>query len=135
MNPAGIIKGLVCMKISDVAKRMLITILIIAAICVLGSIIYYRSWEFLKFLLGAILGTAVSIAKIFLLERSVDKALNMEKQNAGAYVSLQYFLRLILTGAVLVLGAVVPQINLWGVVSGVFAFPISLYVARIAFKI
>jgi len=123
------------MKMSDLAKKVSVTILIISSICVVGSVIYYRSIKFLSFLLGALLGSAVSIAKIFMLERSVDKTLKMDKKSAGGYVIVQYFLRLLLTGAVLVLGAVVPQINLWGVVAGVFAYPVSLYIARIAFRI
>ncbi|MGI6577389.1 MAG: ATP synthase subunit I [Eubacteriales bacterium] len=122
------------MKMSNLAKRTTIAILVIVSICVIVSVIYYRSLGFLPFLFGALLGSAVSIAKIFLLERTIDKALKMEKKSAGQYVSIQYILRLLLTGVVLVLGAVVPQINLWGVVSGIFAFHIALYFIKFTTK-
>lgn len=115
------------MKISALAKRMIFTILIVSTVCILASIIYYRSLDFFPFLLGVILGSALSIVKVFLLERAIDKALNMERKQAGKYVSLQYMLRLLLTALVLFIGAVVPQISLWGVVAGVFAFQISVY--------
>lgn len=101
------------MKLSYLAKRMIITILIIAFAAVLISVLYYRSLEFLPFLLGVLLGSAVSIFKVFLLENAVDKALTMEKRHAGNYVSIQHLLRLFLTGIILYLGAVVPQISLW----------------------
>jgi 4-hydroxybenzoate polyprenyltransferase len=115
------------MKLSDLAKRMIITILVISLICVIGSVIYYRSLKFVPFLLGVLLGSAVSVIKVFLLERAIDKALKMESMLAKNYVSLQHVLRLLLTGVALFLGAVVDQSNLWGVVCGVFAFQIATY--------
>lgn len=115
------------MKLSDLAKRMIITILIIVLACVLGSVLYYRSLDFLPFLFGAILGSLVSIVRVFLLERAVDKAVEMEKKQAGNYVTIQHLLRLLLSGLALVLGAIVPQINLWGVVAGILAFQLALY--------
>lgn len=115
------------MKISDLAKQMITTILIISLVCVLISIIYYRSFGFLPFLFGAVLGCVVSIAKVFILERAVDKALNMEQKAAGAYVSLQHLLRLFLSGIVLFIGAVVPQISIWGVAAGILSFQAAVY--------
>lgn len=115
------------MKFSDLAKRMILTILIIALICILGSAIYYRSLEFLPFVCGVLIGSAASIAKVFLLERAVDKALTMEKKHAGNYVSIQHVLRLLLSGGVLVVGAIIPQISLWGVTVGILAFQLAVY--------
>ena len=118
------------MKISDLAKRMIFTILIIALICVIGSLIYHRSLDFLPFLLGILLGSATSIIKVFLLERTVDNALSMKKERAGSYVSFHHILRLLLTGLVLFMGAVVPQISLWGVAAGILAFQLAVYNLR-----
>ena len=109
---------------------MITTILIIVLICILSSIIYHRSLDFLPFLFGAILGSVISIAKVFLLEHSVNKALKMEQKTAGNYVVLQHVLRLLLSGGVLLLGALVPQISLWGVVAGILAFQVAVYNVR-----
>lgn len=118
------------MKLTNIAKRMIMTILIIALIGIGVSILYYRSLEFLPFLWGVILGSAASIVKVFLLERAVNQALSMEKKRAGNYVGLQHILRLALSGAVLVIGALVPQINLWGVVVGIIAYQLAIYSIR-----
>lgn len=118
------------MKLSDLAKRMVITILIIATISTLGSAIYHRSLDFLPFLIGAILGSAVSITKVFLLEHAVNKALKMDQKTAGNYVTVQHVLRLILSGAAFLIGALVPQISLWGVVVGILAFQVAVYNVR-----
>lgn len=122
------------MKISNLAKKMIITILIISVICVLGSVIYYRSLKFLPFLFGVILGSTMSIVKVFILERVIDKALTMEQKTAGKYVSLQHLLRLFLSGIVLFLGAVVPQISLWGVAAGILSFQVAAYNVKFTSK-
>ena len=122
------------MKLTNLAKRMILTILMIGIICTLVSIIYYRSLDVLPFFLGILLGSAVSIGKVFLLEKAVDKALTMEQKKAGNYVSIQHLLRFLLTGVVLVLGAILPQISLWGVAAGVLAFQLALYNIKDASK-
>ena len=64
----------------------------------------------------------------------MDKALTMEQKKAGNYVSIQHLLRFLLTGVVLVLGAILPQISLWGVAAGVLAFQLALYNIKDASK-
>lgn len=118
------------LKLTYIAKRMIYSILIIALIGIIGSVLFYRSLEFLPFLWGVILGSLTSIVKVVLLDKAVDKALSMDNKKAKNYVGLQHILRLFLSGVVLVLGAVVPQINLWGVVLGILAFQLSVYTVR-----
>ena len=122
------------MKVSPLAKRMIITIVGISALFVVASFIYYRSLAFLPFLLGALLGTGVSIWKVFVLERAVDRALGMDKRKAGNYVSLQQLFRLFVTGVVLFTGAVVPQVSLWGVAAGIIAFQLALYLEQLIYR-
>ena len=109
------------MRLSALAKKLIMTILIIAVASILGSVIYYRSLAFLPFLFGVLLGSAVSIAKVLLLERAVDKALTLGAKQAGNYIGFQHLLRLLLSGVVLVLGALAPQISC-GCGHGIFAF-------------
>lgn len=122
------------MKVSELAKRMIIAILVITIFFIVVASVYYRSLAILPFLLGTILGSGVSIWKVIVLERAVDKALGMEKKKAGNFVSVQQLLRLLVTGVVLFLGAVVPQISLWGVAAGIMAFQLALYVERFIFQ-
>ena len=69
----------------------------------------------------------VGSLKVFLLDHAVDKAVKMEQKHAGNYMSIQHMLRLLLSGIVLVLGALVPQISLWGVAAGILAFQLAAY--------
>lgn len=122
------------MELSYLAKRMVNTILIISVVLIVASVIYYRSLSFLPFMLGVTLGSFVSIAKVFLLERAVDKALSMEKKHAGNYIGLQHLLRLGLSAIALVMGALIPQLSLWGVAAGILAFQLATYNARFTSK-
>lgn len=118
------------MKLNALAKRMILAIIAITSACTVVALIYYRSLEFFPFFFGAILGAAVSIVKVYLLERAVNLALEPGKANATAYIGLQQLLRFILSGLALLAGALIPQINLWGVVAGIFSYQLAVYVAR-----
>ena len=118
------------MKLSEVAKRMILAILVIGLLCIAGSIIYYRSLGFLPFLFGVLLGIAVSILKVFLLERVVQKISSLDKQQAKNHVIAQQMGSLALTAVVLVIGALVSQISLWGAAAGILAFHPAIYIAN-----
>lgn len=122
------------MKVSTLAKRIVISILVVAVFFIVAAVIYYRSFAVLPFVLGTVIGTGVSIWKVFVLERAVDRALGMEKNKANNYVSIQQLLRLAVTGVVLFLGATVPQISLWGVAAGILAFQLAIYLERFIFQ-
>ena len=49
----------------------------------------------------------------------------------GAYGGGQYFVRFLLTGAVLVLAARSEYISLWGAIAGIFTLQIAAYMLRI----
>ncbi|XJS11294.1 ATP synthase subunit I [Aerococcaceae bacterium WGS1372] len=115
------------MNYSEEAKGMIQTILIVGAIGILLSFIYYRSLEFLPFLWGVILGTLVSVVKVIMLDKSVDKALTMSSKRASSYVALQQLLRLAISAIALYLGATMDGISLWGVVLGILSFQAAIY--------
>lgn len=118
------------MNVSKIAKKMIQTILIIAAVAVIVSIIYYQSLEFLPFLYGVGVGALSSVIKVILLDRAVDKAVTMEKKEAQRYVTKQHFLRMIISAVALLLGAFIDGISLWGVVLGVLSYQLGAYGTR-----
>lgn len=122
------------MKLSALAKRMVLAILALTLACIVAAALYYRSLAFVPFLWGALLGGAVSVFKVFLLERAVNKAMALEKSRIGSYISLQYLLRLGISAAAMLLGALIAQISLWGVVAGILAYQLALYVIKLLSK-
>ena len=122
------------MRLSNMARKLIIWVGVIVLVCVLVSVIYYRSWDFLPFLYGALLGTVASVLRILLLDRAVNRALTMKKQKAGGYIGLQNLLRLAIAGVALVIGAIWEPLNLWGVVAGILAMQLSIYLLKYSHK-
>ena len=118
------------MKISETAKKMVCIIGVSSFVFILAGAVYYRSLSALPFALGVLLTSALNALKILLLERTVEKAVVMEEQGAANYVRLQYFLRFMLTGLVLIAAALLPFISLWGAVAGTFTLQIAAYAVK-----
>ena len=122
-------------KLSELAKQTIAAILVIAFTFLIGSLLYYRSLDFIPYMIGLGLGSVVSIAKVMLVERAVEKALGMDQQRVGGYVGGQYLLRMLLTAVVLIIGALVSWISLWGVAAGVIAFQLGIYLVQLRNRI
>ena len=110
---------------TDFAKRVALILCFLLLLLVLASIVYYRSLAFLPFAVGALIGVATNVLKVFLLDRSLQKFITMEKDKATNYIILQNLLRFLLAGVVLVLSAVLPFISLWGAAAGILTWPIA----------
>jgi len=104
--------------------------LVLFFLVVIASVIFYRSLEFLPFALGAVLGVALNIVKIFILDRTTVKVLNMENKRAGSYIRIQHFLRFVLTGLVLLMAALLPFINVWGAAIGVCTLQVAVFFTK-----
>ena len=85
------------------SKLMIRMVFISALIIIVIGIVYYRSFAALPFALGVIVTSGLNIIKLRMLERTVQKIVNMEDQEAGKnLVRFQYLIRYFITGAVLV---------------------------------
>ena len=122
------------MSISAPAKKMIIIIAIAtAAIMAVGAALYLAlgslpSGEALPFAIGVLLTSSLNALKVYLLDRTVKRALDMEDAKSGkSYMTFQYMLRYLLTGAVLVVAALTPFINLIGAIVGIFTMQIGAY--------
>ena len=118
------------MKLSDIAKKMILAMCVLFFILVVVGIAYYRSFSCLPFILGAFLGSALNILKIVMLDYIVDKAVNMDAILVSKYVNVQKLFRLLITGVILAVSALASFINLWGTVAGIFVWPIAVFFAN-----
>ena len=81
--------------------------------------------------LGVFLSSALNVMKVMLLERTVQKVMDMETaKESKAYVASQYIIRYVLTGVILVAAALTPFINLWGAIAGIFTMQIAVFFIR-----
>ena len=79
-------------------------VLVAAVIIIVIGAVFYRSLAVIPFALGVLATSFLNVHKIRMLERTVEKVLDMEDQQDGKNtVRLQYLLRYFLTGVVLVI--------------------------------
>ena len=115
------------MKLSAIAKRMILVIIICTfVILIIGAVLaFLHMGEFLPVALGAFFGVAISVLKVIMIDRTVKNVAGMEADTAGKYVRIQHFLRFGITGALLVIAALVPFINLLSAAAGVLTFQVA----------
>ncbi len=107
---------------SQTCKRLILSdiavSLIFFGIGIFAAIFFndFFKLNILSFTLGMIFGTAFTVLKIMLLEKTVQKAVDMPKEKAVNYTRLHYTLRYILTGAVVAVAAVNTKVSLFGTV-------------------
>ena len=127
------------MKLSDAAKKMLLILLAALPLLAGGAAVYYRSWAFLPFAGGALLGTALNVTKVILLERTVRKIAAMDdKGKAANYVRIQALLRLLLTALVALPAFAIryglPPGVFWGAAAGMLMYQIAVYSIKLSIK-
>jgi len=120
------------MMLSNISTRMIIAICVLATVAIAGSVVFYSVTDnyvvdFVPFAVGVILGATLNILKVIMIRRIVNKATDVEKPISPLHVQGQFFLRFILTIAVLALAAIFNFINVFGVVAGLFTMPIARY--------
>lgn len=118
-----------------VANKMIFLIIVLTLlIAVCASVFFHingnsQIGEMLPFAVGLALSTMLNIAKVVWLKRTVNKTVDMDApHSAKTYHQVQYFLRLLLTIAILLVAALAPDevVSLWGAAIGLFTFPVAM---------
>jgi hypothetical protein len=130
------------MKWSKAARKMVPVILVSSlAIIIAGAVLYRSLDKAVPFMAGVLAMTAFNIYKVYLIERTIRKTLEMTDIQAGQnYIRLQAFLRFFLTGAALLATAFAPllftgdaQIRasvVYGACAGAVTFHIAAFSMR-----
>ncbi len=107
---------------------------IVKRVIILGGIIIF----FLLFfnnrkenILGYIFGSLISVASFFLMKQSVERSVWMTPENAKKYAMGQYFLRMIIYGVVLIVGAKADYLSFLTVVLGLISIKLVIVLSTI----
>lgn len=120
------------LKYSETTKKFISVILALSAVIFAVGLFWAES--VLAWLLGILLGTFVSVARLTLLERSINMALDMSSKDAVGYARAQYSFRYILTMLALVLAGITPHISLFGTIWGLLNMSFAAYLMKFFFK-
>ena len=113
------------MKISDTSKQIIVTT--IALFCIIFGIATFIVSDVKSFLIGLAFGTIFSILKLILLEKTLNKAMDMTGAKAVNYTRIHYTLRYFLTFIVLLI-AVFRDFNIIGVIIGILLTVPAIYI-------
>lgn len=119
-------------NLSDTCKKLIC----VTAVCAL--ILYFLgiatilmgilNESILAFTLGAVFGSVFTFLKIMLLEKSVQKAVNMSPEDSRNYMRANYMSRYFLTGVVVLVAIFVKNISLIGVILGLFSMTPAAFI-------
>ena len=115
------------MKISNTSKQIII-IMIALFLIIFGVSVFFIN-DTKSFFIGLIFGTIFSILKLILIEKTLNKALDMTGKKAANYIRIHYTLRYFLTFAVLLI-AVYKGFNIIGVIIGILLPLPAIYIAK-----
>ena len=79
-------------------------------------------------------GLVFSILKLMLMKNSIKKSVTMPEAKAQRYANVQYMIRYLLTGIVLLVAALEPTINLLGVFLGLLSMKVGAYMQLFVIK-
>ena len=86
------------------------------------------------FTIGLAFGLVFSILKLMLMKNSIKKSVTMPEAKAQRYANVQYMIRYLLTGIVLLVAALEPTINLLGVFLGLLSMKVGAYMQLFVIK-
>ena len=126
-------------KLSKTAVTMLIAIAgLFGALLTAGLLVIFLAYRFerpLAFGVGLFLGCALSAAKVVLLEKALNRAVELGAEKAKNYARLQMILRYGLT-ILVVLGAVFFRevVGVFGMIAGLLVLQAASYIASAVLK-
>jgi len=121
-------------SMNAVVNKMILIILLVAMALVIGGYVFYMSYEAIPFAVGVAMGAGVNVVKILWLKKSIDRAVTMDPNAATLHLKGQYFLRLMLTLAVLLIGGFLhgTYVNVLGIgLALLLTLPIASYAMRL----
>lgn len=103
-------------KMSYTCKKLSTVIAVLGLIALVVGLFFASNKIY--WIVGIVLGTVASLGKVYMLERTLDKAVDMDPKNANNYTRANYTMRLVVSVVIVVLACIVEQINVVGVLIG-----------------
>ena len=121
--------------LSEAASKMLLALIVLSATFVVAGIVFYRSMAVLPFILGVILIFGANSLRVLMLDKTTSDIVNMEGPAAQARVLIQFLLRYVIMGVVIMAAALTPYISLLGVTLGIISWTLAVLSLKFLMKI
>lgn len=103
-------------------------------VCLVFMFFGFISAEPLKFILGVLFGGICSTLSFKVLQWTCEKAIKMPSGQVPGYLQTRYFMRYLATGVIIYIAIMIPWLNIIGVLLGLVATKISIYITQIFSK-
>ena len=115
----------------DSAKtlKQIITIVVALGVIALGIGMFFAN-SILYWAVGIALGTFVSVLKVVMLEKTLNKAVDMAPEDAKNYTRSRYTFRMVLTIALVAVAIKIPYINVIGLIVGLLLIQPAVYIVN-----
>lgn len=118
---------------SDTCKKLSTVIAVLGLIALVVGLFF--AGNKIYWIVGIVLGTIASLIKVYMLERTLDKAVDMDPKNANNYTRANYTMRLVVSVVIVVLACLVEQINVVGVLIGLLLVQPAAYITNLLLPI
>jgi len=122
------------MTLAGFKRKMIIAIGVYTLLFVAANIVFHFIRQggvtaaFLPFMVGAVFGAELNVLKMLWLERVVNIATEEDSIVSPWYIHIQYLLRWLLTGALIVTAVIFSDIiSIAGVAAGIITLPLAGY--------
>lgn len=124
------------LKLNSIAKLTLVVTIVLWVLALAIGLIALSGDRLLPYIYGLSFGILVDVLKIILLNYLVNKTFDQapDKRKGKFSAASNYLLRFMLTAVVLIVGALVPQFSLLGVIIAVLISQAAVYVAYFSVK-
>jgi len=116
--------------VDSFVSKMMKAVIFISILMIAGGIAFFRSYLAIGFALGVGMSMVLNLVKIKWLKYCVTRAVSMESARGGAFISIHYILRFILTGLVLTAAHFLPVVDMFGAAVGLLSMPFANYVVH-----
>ena len=127
--------------VSDTSKRVLKTLFILCLAAFAAGFLFVPRYGHIvmaknmpSYALGIVIGYVLCTARFLLLERALNKSMDMEKESASSYVRLQYMMRYFLAVVILIVVAVTDVASLLGAILPLLLLQPAVYIVGLKEK-
>lgn len=114
---------------SEKVLKQLATCVVALGIVALGIGLFFAD-NILNWIIGIIIGTALSVLKVIMLKKTLDKAVDMSPEDAKNFTRSRYTLRMVLSIAVVVAAFKIPYVNVVSVIVGLLLVQPAVYIVN-----
>lgn len=99
-------------------------------VCLVFMLFAFVTTEPIRFVLGVLVGGICSIVSFKILQITCEKAVKMPSGQVPGYLQTRYFLRYLGTGVIIYIAVINPWLNIVGVLLGLIATKVSIYIVE-----